>query len=221
MIELRQVRKSYAVGPTQVDVLRGVDLATEKGEMVAITGPSGCGKSTLMNVLGLLDRPTSGELLIDGSLVTYDDDDRLSGIRNQRIGFVFQQYMLLPRLTALENVALPLVYRGLHLPQVKDACLALLARVGMAERAYHRPAQLSGGQQQRVAIARALAGQPTLVLADEPTGALDTQVGQDILRLFQTLNTESGLTVVIITHDPGIARHCPRQLVMRDGAIVP
>jgi putative ABC transport system ATP-binding protein len=220
MLSLRQIRKSYPIGPTQVEVLKGVDLNVGAGEFMAITGPSGCGKSTLMNVLGLLDRPTSGEFFLNDQAVSYDNDDHLSDVRNRHIGFVFQQYMLLARMTALENVALPLVYRGTPLKQVQTLCMSLLERVGMADRAQHRPAQLSGGQQQRVAIARALAGSPALILADEPTGALDSRVGEEIMRLFKQLNTQDGLTVILITHDLNIARQCPRSVVMRDGAIL-
>jgi len=221
MLSLRQVRKSYPIGPTQVEVLKGVDLDVRTGEFMAITGPSGCGKSTLMNLLGLLDRPTSGQFFLNDEAVRYDDDDRLSDVRNRHIGFVFQQYMLLARMTALENVALPLVYRGTPFKQVQPLCMSLLERVGMADRAQHRPAQLSGGQQQRVAIARALAGSPTLILADEPTGALDSRVGEEIMRLFMQLNSQDGLTVILITHDPNIARQCPRSVVMRDGVVLP
>jgi putative ABC transport system ATP-binding protein len=174
-----------------------------------------------MNIIGLLDRPTSGSCMLDGVEVSYSDDDALSEIRNQRIGFVFQQYFLLSRLTALENVALPLVYRGDKGTNSHERCMELLKRVGMDDRAHHRPNELSGGQQQRVAIARALVGNPSLILADEPTGALDTNVGGEIMELFKTLNAEEGITVVIITHDPGIARQCKRVAVMKDGVILP
>ena len=221
MLSLRDIRKSYHIGPTEVDVLKGVTLDIQQGELISIMGQSGCGKSTLMNIIGLLDRPTSGSFMLDGSEVTYTDDDALSEIRNQRIGFVFQQYFLLSRLTALENVALPLVYRGEADHTSHERCLELLRRVGMDDRAAHRPNELSGGQQQRVAIARALVGRPSLILADEPTGALDTNVGREIMELFKTLNAEEGITVVIITHDPAIARQCSRVAVMQDGVIVP
>ena len=220
MLQLRDIRKSYKIGPTEVEVLKGVSLEIQQGELASIMGQSGCGKSTLMNIIGLLDRPTSGSFMLDGTEVAYTNDDALSDIRNQRIGFVFQQYFLLSRLTALENVALPLVYRGKTGQNSHDRCMELLKRVGMDERAYHRPNELSGGQQQRVAIARALVGNPSLILADEPTGALDTQVGGEIMELFKALNAEEGITVVIITHDPGIARQCKRVAVMKDGGIV-
>lgn len=221
MLHLCDIRKSYRIGPTEVEVLKGINLQIQQGELVSIMGPSGCGKSTLMNIIGLLDRPTSGSFMLDNAEVSYTNDDALSEIRNQRIGFVFQQYFLLSRLTALENVALPLVYRGDTGQNSHDRCMNLLKRVGMDDRAHHRPNELSGGQQQRVAIARALVGNPSLILADEPTGALDTQVGSEIMELFKTLNAEEGITVVIITHDPGIARQCKRVAVMKDGVIVP
>ncbi len=221
MLRLRDIRKTYRIGPTEVAVLNGVDLEINQGELVSIMGPSGCGKSTLMNIIGLLDRPSSGTYRLDGAEVTYTNDDALSEIRNRRIGFVFQQYFLLAKLTALENVQLPMVYRGESSPAVRERAMELLRRVGMHERAHHRPAELSGGQQQRVAIARALIGRPAIILADEPTGALDTQVGGEIMELFKTLNREEGITVVIITHDPGIARQCTRVAVMKDGVIVP
>ena len=221
MLDLRDIHKVYRVGPTAVEVLKGISLTIEPGELVSITGTSGCGKSTLMNIIGLLDRPSSGEYHLDGSRVAYADDDRLSEIRNRRIGFVFQQYQLLSRLTALANVLLPLVYRPEPTPDAERRGLAMLERVGMAERAHHKPTELSGGQQQRVAIARALVGQPTLILADEPTGALDTRVGQEIMTLFRQLNRDDQITVVIITHDPGLARQCDRVITLRDGLLVP
>lgn len=222
MLHLSDIRKSYAIGPTQVDILRGVSLKVAEGEMLSITGPSGCGKSTFMNIIGLLDRPTSGRYAINGVEVAYQDDDRLSAIRNRSIGFVFQQYHLLAKLTALENVLVPLVYRpGAPAPaQARERGLEMLKLVGMGERAHHRPSELSGGQQQRVAIARALVGQPALVLADEPTGALDTRVGQEIMDLFCQLNAREGITVVIITHDPRIAQQCKRVAAMHEGQLV-
>ena len=221
MLELRDIHKVYRVGPTAVEVLKGISLTIEPGELVSITGTSGCGKSTLMNIIGLLDRPSSGDYWLDGSRVAYADDDRLSEIRNRRIGFVFQQYQLLSRLSALANVLLPLVYRPEPTPDAERRGLAMLERVGMAERAHHKPPELSGGQQQRVAIARALVGRPTLILADEPTGALDTRVGQEIMDLFRQLNRDDQITVVIITHDPGLARQCDRVITLRDGLLVP
>ena len=221
MLSLRDIRKSYRIGPTEVDVLKGVDLEVARGELLSITGQSGCGKSTLMNIIGLLDRPTSGTFMMDGTEVSYSDDDALSRIRNMRIGFVFQQYFLLSRLTALENVELPMVYRGGSDHGFRSRAMELLKRVGMGDRAHHRPNELSGGQQQRVAIARALIGSPSIILADEPTGALDTHVGGEIMELFRELNREEGITVIIITHDPGIAGQCRRVARMQDGIVLP
>ena len=220
MLALNDIRKSYQVGPTEVDVLRGVNLTVEDGQMISITGPSGCGKSTLMNIIGLLDRPTSGSYAIDGAEVEYTHDDALSDIRNLRIGFVFQQYHLLSKLTALENVGIPLVYRGADNNTMKERGMEVLRRVGMDGRADHLPSEMSGGQQQRIAIARALVGSPSLILADEPTGALDTKVGQEIMELFVRLNLDEKMTIVMITHDPKIARQCPRVAQMNDGVIV-
>jgi putative ABC transport system ATP-binding protein len=173
-----------------------------------------------MNIVGLLDKPTEGSYHIDGRPVSYDDDRALSTLRNKTIGFVFQSYHLLQRLTALENVGIPLVYRGWKTRVINERAMTYLERVQMADRAHHRPSELSGGQQQRVAIARAMVGQPTLILADEPTGALDTRVGGEIMALFQALNRAEGITVVIVTHDPGIARQCGRQVEIRDGEVV-
>lgn len=220
MLALNDIRKSYQIGPTEVNILKGVNLEVADGEIVSITGPSGCGKSTLMNIIGLLDRPTSGSFAINGKEVSYTDDDTLSDIRNRNIGFVFQQYHLLSKLTALENVGIPLVYRGESAKIMEERGMELLRRVGMEGRAHHKPSELSGGQQQRIAIARSLVGSPSLVLADEPTGALDTKVGQEIMDLFLTLNAEERITIVIITHDPRIAKQCLRVAEMRDGVIV-
>ena len=220
MLRLNEIRKSYAIGPTELVVLKGVSVAIERGELLAIVGPSGSGKSTLMNIIGLLDKPTAGTYQIDDRPVSYDDDRTLSTLRNQTIGFVFQSYHLLQRLTALENVGIPLVYRGWKTRTINERAMTYLERVQMADRAHHRPSELSGGQQQRVAIARAMVGQPTLILADEPTGALDTRVGSEIMGLFQALNKDEGITVVIVTHDPRIARQCNRQVEIRDGELV-
>jgi putative ABC transport system ATP-binding protein len=220
MLSLNEIRKSYRIGPTEVEVLKGVTLDVANGEMISITGPSGCGKSTLMNIIGLLDRPTSGSFAIDCKEVAYTDDDALSDIRNRSIGFVFQQYHLLSKLTALENVGIPLVYRGESGSIMQERGMELLRRVGMDGRAHHKPTELSGGQQQRIAIARSLIGRPSLILADEPTGALDTRVGQEIMDLFLELNAEEKITIVIITHDPRIARQCQRVAEMRDGVII-
>ena len=219
LVRLADVRKTYAVDPTRVEVLRGVDLQVDAGDLLAVTEPSGAGKSTLMNILGLLDRATSGMHLLESRDVLEMDDDRLSATRGARIGFVFQSFQLLPRLTALENVGLPLAYRRLGDVEIKRCCLAALAQLGMAERASHRPGELSGGQQQRVAIARALVGEPAVLLADEPTGALDQDTGREIMRLFGRLNEERGLTVIVITHDPAVARQCRRHVRIEDGVL--
>jgi putative ABC transport system ATP-binding protein len=220
MLKLQEIKKTYRIGPTEVDILKGVNLHIRQGELISIMGQSGCGKSTLMNIIGLLDRPTSGSYKLNDSEIIYTDDDALSDIRNRSIGFVFQQYFLLSKLTAVENVELPMVYRGggSH-GNIRERSMELLRRVGMDGRANHRPSELSGGQQQRIAIARALIGKPALILADEPTGALDPNVGREIMELFKTLNDDEGITVVIITHDPVIAGQCKRVVVMKDGVI--
>jgi len=220
MLKLIDIEKKYKIGPTEVEVLRGVNLEVSQGELLSIMGQSGCGKSTLMNIIGLLDKPSSGSYFIEEKAVSYNNDDALSAIRNRRIGFVFQQYHLLPRLTAMDNVGIPLVYRGLGEDERRTLCMEFLKKVDMHERAHHKPGELSGGQQQRVAIARALVGKPAIILADEPTGALDRRVGLEIMNLFKKLNEEAGITVVIITHDPNIAKQCGRFVVMMDGVIV-
>ena len=219
MLRLTDIRKTYDIGPISVEVLRDVRLDVNAGDMLSIMGPSGCGKSTLMHIIGLLDRPTSGSDLLKGREVSTMDDDALSAIRNASIGFVFQSFHLLPRLTAVENVGLPLVYRGVGSEEIGQRSRVVLEKVGMQDRADHKPSELSGGQQQRVAIARALVGEPTIVLADEPTGALDPQVGQEVMRLFCDLNAEEGMTVVIITHDPNVARQCKRRTSISDGVL--
>jgi putative ABC transport system ATP-binding protein len=221
MLDITEIRKSYQVGPTEVKVLKGIDLTVEKGELLAIVGQSGSGKSTLMHMLGLLEKPDSGTYRIDGTQVVYDDDRILSTLRNRKIGFVFQQYHLLPKLTALENVGVPLLYRGGREGEVKKKSLEYLAKVDMADRANHHPNEMSGGQQQRVAIARALVGSPAIVLADEPTGALDTKTGEEIMGLFQLLNREEEITMVMITHNPALAEACRRSVKIIDGMIEP
>ncbi len=220
MLELLDIRKSYMLGPVEVEILKGLNLEVPPGELVSIVGTSGCGKSTLMNIIGLLDTPTSGRYLMEGREISRLSDDELSGIRNSKIGFVFQSFHLLPRLSAVENVCMPLVYRGVPERERVEMARSMLARVGMGDREGHRPTELSGGQQQRVAIARALAGKPSLLLADEPTGALDTAVGQSIMDLFLELNAVESITTIIITHDPGIARQCKRVVKMRDGLLI-
>jgi putative ABC transport system ATP-binding protein len=219
MLDIVDIRKSYRVGPTELKVLKGINLTVEKGELLAIIGPSGSGKSTLMHMLGLLEKPDTGTYNIDGTKVIYADDRALSTLRNRKIGFVFQQYHLLPKLTALENVGVPLTYRGIKKAEVKKRCLEYLTKVDMQDRANHRPNEMSGGQQQRVAIARALVGSPAIILADEPTGALDTKTGEEIMALFQRLNREEGITMVMITHNPGLAEQCGRYVKIIDGMI--
>ncbi len=219
LIECRNLVKTYEMGDQVVHALNDVSLDIEAGEYVAIMGTSGSGKSTLMNLLGALDQPTSGELRIAGEDVRALGPDAVSRFRNRTIGFVFQQFNLLPRTSALENAALPLIYSGLpHSERVKRS-MARLEQVGLGERTDHHPAQLSGGQQQRVAIARALVNDPKILLADEPTGALDTKTSEDIMAIFDQLNRE-GITVILVTHEQEVADHARRQIVFRDGEIV-
>ena len=219
LLRLRAIRKTYSVGPVETEVLRGVDLDVARGDLLSMMGPSGCGKSTLMNVVGLLDRPTSGAYWFAGREVTELDDDALSAIRNLKIGFVFQTFNLLPRLTAEENVGLPLVYRGLGEREIRERARAGLHRLGMGDCANRRPSELSGGQQQRVAIARALVGEPDVVLADEPTGSLDADTGRDIMQLLIRLNADRQLTIIVVTHDLAVDRLCARRARIRDGVL--
>ena len=219
MIELTNITKSYQMGEMMVHALRGVDLTIEEGEFVAIMGPSGSGKSTLMNLIGCLDIPTGGNYTLDGIDVSQMTDDEQARIRNQRIGFVFQQFNLLPRTTAVKQVGLPLMYAGYGRTDRTNRAKEALTSVGLGDRIDHKPDELSGGQQQRVAIARALAPNPSIILADEPTGALDTQSGTEILNIFKELNSQ-GMTVVMITHDPEVAEAAKRIIWIRDGVIV-
>jgi len=219
MIEFDDLKKVYIMGEEEVAALAGVSLRIERGEHVAVVGPSGSGKSSLMNILGGLDRPTAGHYRFDGEDVGSFDDDALAEFRRRRIGFVFQSFQLLPRLTALQNVELPMIYAGVSPGERRERATKLLERVGLGPRKSHRPTQLSGGQQQRVAIARSLANNPDLLLADEPTGALDTHTGQEVLALFRELNDE-GITLVLVTHDPGVAAQAHRRVSFLDGLIV-
>jgi putative ABC transport system ATP-binding protein len=217
-ILIQNVVKTYRMGAIEVQALRGVSLEIQDGELMAIMGPSGSGKSTLMNILGCLDVPTSGSYLLDGEEVGRLKDDQLAAVRSRKIGFVFQQFNLLPRTPAIEQVELPMVYAGIG--DRRKRAIAALEAVGLADRANHKPTEMSGGQQQRVAIARSLVNEPTIILADEPTGALDTTTSAEIMAIFQRLNREQGLTVVFVTHEADIAYHTRRIVHLRDGLIV-
>ncbi|MFO0809520.1 MAG: ABC transporter ATP-binding protein [Gemmataceae bacterium] len=221
LIELRDVAKVYDLGEVRVEALRGVTLNIAKGEFVALVGPSGSGKSTLMNTLGCLDRPTGGSYKLAGQeIVTLSLDERAQ-VRNRRIGFVFQNFNLLARTSALENVELPLLYsRGMSTRERHERAKNLLAKVGLGDRLGHHPGQLSGGQQQRVAIARALVNEPAILMADEPTGNLDTKTSRDVMKLFRNLNEEVGITIILVTHDPAVANCAKRIIVLRDGLVV-
>ncbi len=220
LIEANDLTRTYRMGDTEVQALRGVTLRAERGEFVAIMGASGSGKSTFMNILGCLDRPTSGRYLLDGRDVGRLSADELAELRNRTLGFVFQSFNLLPRTTALENVELPLYYGTLPLAQQHQRAMEALGRVGLSDRAGHYPSQLSGGQQQRVAIARALVNRPTIILADEPTGNLDSGSSNEIMTLFQNLNRDEAITLLVVTHEAEVAAFARRRIVFRDGRIV-
>ena len=220
LIRIRDLRKVYKMGDIEVEALRGINLTIQRGEFIAVTGSSGSGKSTLMNILGCLDRPTSGEYFLEGQDVSVLSSDEWAHIRNRKIGFVFQGFNLLHRTSAVENVELPMMYNGFQAKERRQRALEVLKLVGLAERSHHLPNQLSGGQQQRVAVARALVNRPALILADEPTGNLDTKTSIEIMELFQNLNRKEGITVVLVTHEPDIAGYAERQIVFRDGLII-
>jgi putative ABC transport system ATP-binding protein len=221
LIQLRDIRKTYAVGEVEVRALQSVSLDIDRGEYVALMGPSGSGKTTLMNTLGCLDRPTDGSYLLEGEEVVDMSGDERASLRNRKIGFVFQNFNLLSRTTAMENVELPLLYSGrLRAGQRRERARHLLARMGLEERMDHHPSQLSGGQQQRVAIARAMANEPPILLADEPTGNIDSHTSQEVMDLFRQLNREDGITIILVTHDQEVAKHARRTVVLRDGRVI-
>lgn len=219
MLELRGITRKFKIGPTERTVLHGIDLDLAAGELVSLMGGSGSGKTTFMNIVGLLDRPSSGSYRIRGENVLAAQADAQSAMRNKMIGFVFQQFFLMPRLNAWRNVALPLMYRGTPEAEARRRAEVMLDRVGLGQHLTHMPNMLSGGQKQRVAIARALVGDPAILLADEPTGALDPLVSREIMGLFETINREMGVLVLIITHDPGVAARCRRRLMLTQGRL--
>lgn len=218
VIEAREIKKTYRMGEFDVEALKGVSFTVDRGEVISIMGPSGSGKSTMMNTLGCLDRPTSGEYILDGESVGDMNDDQLASVRNRKVGFVFQSFNLLSRLTAIGNVELPLRYAGM-IEGRRERAIASLEAVGLKDRMKHRPYELSGGQQQRVAVARALVNDPAIIMADEPTGNLDSKVGKEIMSLLLNLNKERGTTLIIVTHDPTIAEQTQRVITLRDGLL--
>ncbi len=217
IIRIENLTKTYTTGEMKVHALRGISLQVDEGEFLAIMGPSGSGKSTLMNIIGCLDKPTSGSYILDGIEINGRSDDELAELRNKKLGFVFQNFNLLPRLPAVEQVELPLIYSGVS--NRRQRAMEALRKVGLAKRAKHKPTELSGGEQQRVAIARALVTNPSIILADEPTGNLDTRVSEELMALFQELNNEHGITIMMVTHEQDIGNHTRRKVIVRDGRI--
>ena len=220
LVELKDIHKSFKLGNESIEILHGIDLIVEKGEFVAMMGPSGSGKSTTMNILGCLDKPTSGQYFLDGKDVSKLNRDQLAAIRNSTIGFVFQGFNLLQRTSALENVELPMLYAGIGARERHRRAKEALERMGLGERLNHEPSQLSGGQQQRVAIARGIVNKAPILMADEPTGNLDSKTSDEIMRLFQRLNEDEGITIILVTHEPDVAAFAKRQLLFRDGLIL-
>lgn len=220
LVELKGVRKSFRLGDEDVEILHGVDLTVEQGEFLAMMGPSGSGKSTTMNILGCLDKPTSGSYILDGRDVSDLDEDELASIRNRMIGFVFQGFNLLQKTSAIENVELPLLYAGMPHRERQAAAEKALTDMGLADRLYHEPTQLSGGQQQRVAIARGIVNKAPILMADEPTGNLDSKTSDEIMELFSRLNKEEGITIILVTHEPDVASYAKRIVHFKDGAIL-
>jgi putative ABC transport system ATP-binding protein len=220
LIQLEKIIKIYKIGDIQVNALAGVSYAIKQGDFIAIMGPSGSGKSTLMNIIGCLDRPTEGKYILDGEEVSTLDKNKLAGIRNRKIGFVFQTFNLLSRTTALENTELPLLYSNIPSKNAREMAYKALSSVGLGGRELHRTNQLSGGEQQRVAIARSLVNNPPLLLADEPTGNLDSKTGKEIIEIFKKLNEEKGITIILVTHDPGVSQAARRRIYLSDGQII-
>lgn len=219
MIDLKNIYKTYKIGNEEIHALDGVSLKIDAGELLSIMGPSGSGKTTLMHILGLLDQPTSGEYFLDGEATSHFTSDKLASLRNHSIGFVFQSFFLLPRLDAISNVELPLLYRGTPKAERRERAMESLKKVEMGDYYHHRPSQLSGGQQQRVAIARALVGEPAIIMADEPTGQLDSKVGAEVMSLLKHLNHDSDTTIIVVTHDLHVAQQCNRIIKIRDGKV--